>query len=161
MKECFPFFYKIRIFAKKDISCDNIIKSEDQCKLIARNASNASNASNACNTSNAVEKLSKIITIGDNNSNISDLIEYQDTLIGNRKWIRQFKSANDNYKHINHDIVRQYSSMRRASSISSNEDVFDNSSRDILRVSMDNVSGPIIQKIKNINTNTNINITIS
>jgi hypothetical protein len=158
MKECFPFFNKIRIFAKKDISGDNIIKSEDQCKLIARNASNTSNTSSASNTA---EKLSKSITMGNNNSNISDLIEYQDTLIGNRNWIRQFKSANDNYKHINHDIVREYSSLSRSASLSSLEDNFDKSSKDILRVSMDNVSGPIIQKIKNINTNINTNTTIS
>jgi hypothetical protein len=153
MKQCFPFFYKIRIFAKKDISGDNIIKSEDQCKLIARNASNTSNTSSASNTA---EKLSKSITMGNNNSNIRDIIEIQDSLIGNRKWIKQFKSANDNYKHINKDIVREYSSLSRSASLSSLEDNFDKSSKDILRVSMDNVSGPIIQKIKNININTTI-----
>jgi hypothetical protein len=82
-----------------------------------------------------------------NDSNISDIIEIQDSLIGNRKWIKQFKSANDNYKHINKDIVRKYSSLS-STSLSSLEDNFDNSSKDIFRVSIDNVSGPIIQKIK-------------
>ena len=159
IRECFPFLYKLRLFGNKngdvnygDISKLNCIHTKD---IDATDATDATTevagyvSSESYNSNIIIIRYNTSNDQNDNNdSNISDIIEIQDSLIGNRKWIKQFKSANDNYKHINKDIVRKYSSLS-STSLSSLEDNFDNSSKDIFRVSIDNVSGPIIQKIKN------------
>lgn len=145
LKECLPILYKLKIFGNKLDSSGSQGQSQERARQ---------------HTTNDVEiefNNSNDFAESKNNSNIIDNIELQDSLIGNRKWIRKFKSENNNYKYINRDIVRQYSSMsaiQLSSNIDSDSDVFDTSSKDIFRVSIDNVSGPIIQRIKNTNTNT-------
>jgi ribosome biogenesis protein Tsr3 len=157
IRECFPFLYKLRLFGNKngdvnygDISKLNCIHTKDIDATDATTEVAGYVSSESYNSNIIIIRYNTSNSQNDNNdSNISDIIEIQDSLIGNRKWIKQFKSANDNYKHINKDIVREYSSLSRSASLSSLEDNFDKSSRDIFRVSIDNVNGPIIQKIKN------------
>jgi hypothetical protein len=62
--------------------------------------------------------------------------------------IENDKSENDNYKPVNSNIIRQYSSLSSIS-LSSLDDTSVKSSSDIFRASIDKVSGPIIKNIKN------------
>lgn len=155
LKECLPILYKLKIFGNKLDSSSS--QGQSQAQVQGQGQAQAQAQQHTTNDVEIEFNNSNDIAESKNNSNIIDKIELQDSLIGNRKWIRKYKSENDNYKYINRDIVRQYSSMsaiQLSSNIDSDSDVFDTSSKDIFRVSIDNVSGPIIQRIKNTNTNT-------
>jgi hypothetical protein len=136
--------------------------SEAREASVAREAREASVAGKR-NTNNLISVCPSDVIVYENDtgyvSDTSDvcedtsnvMTESQNTLMGNRRWIRRFKSEGDNYKNINNDIIRQYSSMS-SMSLSSLSDNFDKSSKDIFRISLDKVSGPIIHKLKNTHT---------
>jgi hypothetical protein len=155
MTGCFQILYKISMFGS----------TKDKAAKAAIHVSQASEASVAGkrNTNNLISVCPSDVIVYENDtgyvSDTSDvcedtsnvMTESQNTLMGNRRWIRRFKSEGDNYKNINNDIIRQYSSMS-SMSLSSLSDNFDKSSKDIFRVSLDRVSGPIIHKLKNTHT---------
>lgn len=132
LKKCFSFLYK-----------KGLVGNKTENKKAYNHFVNIS-------PSDIIETFDTIESPGtnDNNSTIGSSDTSHDTLIGNRKWIRQYKSDSEFSSNFDKDIVRQYSCMS-SKSLSSLDDSHYKTTNDICRVSLENIRGPIIPIIKN------------